>query len=39
MSEQHLFGANWAAPAEPTDFVRQTAGLDLINAALRVAES
>jgi predicted alpha-1,6-mannanase (GH76 family) len=39
MSEQHLFGANWAAPAEPTDFVRQTAGLDLMNAALRVAES
>ncbi len=39
MSGQHLFGANWAAPAEPTDFVRQTAGLDLINAALRVTES
>ena len=39
MSPQHLFGANWAAPAEPADFVRQTAGLDLINAALRVTQS
>ncbi len=39
MSEQHLFGANWAAPAEPTDFVRQTAGLDLMNAALQVTQS
>jgi predicted alpha-1,6-mannanase (GH76 family) len=39
MSAQHLFGANWAAPAEPADFVRQTAGLDLINAALRVTQS
>jgi predicted alpha-1,6-mannanase (GH76 family) len=39
MNEEHLFGGNWAAPAEPVDFVRQTAGLDLINAALRVNES
>ena len=39
MNEQHLFGANWAAPADATDFVRQTAGLDLINAALQVTES
>ncbi|MGP8000691.1 MAG: glycoside hydrolase family 76 protein [Streptosporangiaceae bacterium] len=34
----HLFGANWAAPADAADFVRQTAGLDLINAALRVSQ-
>ncbi len=39
MSEEHLFGSNWAAPAEPVDFVRQAAGLDLINAALQVTES
>ncbi len=36
-NEQHMFGANWAAPVDATDFVRQTAGLDLINAALRVS--
>lgn len=39
MNEQHLFGGNWAAPVDAADFVRQTAGLDLINAALRVRES
>ncbi len=39
MNEQHLFGGNWAAPVDAADFVRQTAGLDLINAALRVDES
>jgi predicted alpha-1,6-mannanase (GH76 family) len=37
MNEQHMFGANWAAPVDAADFVRQTAGLDLINAALRVS--
>jgi predicted alpha-1,6-mannanase (GH76 family) len=39
MNEQHMFGANWAAPVDAADFVRQTAGLDLINAALRVGAS
>jgi predicted alpha-1,6-mannanase (GH76 family) len=39
MNEQHMFGANWAAPVDVADFVRQTAGLDLINAALRVSAS
>lgn len=39
MNEQHLFGSNWSAPVDAADFVRQTAGLDLINAALRVSVS
>jgi predicted alpha-1,6-mannanase (GH76 family) len=39
MNDQHLFGCNWAAPVDAEDFVRQTAGLDLINAALRVSAS
>ncbi len=39
MNEQHLFGCNWAAPVDAADFIRQAAGLDLINAALRVSES
>jgi predicted alpha-1,6-mannanase (GH76 family) len=30
------FGSNWAARPDTVDFVRQTAGLDLINAELRV---
>lgn len=36
MSQGHLFGCNWAAPVDVADFVRQTAGLDLVNAALLV---
>jgi predicted alpha-1,6-mannanase (GH76 family) len=39
MNERHLFGCNWSAPVDAADFVRQTAGLDLINAALRVSVS
>lgn len=37
MNDQHLFGSNWAAPPDADDFIRQAAGLDLINAALRVS--
>jgi predicted alpha-1,6-mannanase (GH76 family) len=37
VNDQHLFGGNWAAPPDAADFVRQTAGLDLINAALLVS--
>jgi predicted alpha-1,6-mannanase (GH76 family) len=36
-NERHQFGGNWAAPPDTADFVRQTAGLDLINAALLVS--
>ena len=37
VNEHHQFGCNWAAPVDVADFVRQTAGLDLVNAALRVS--
>jgi len=37
VNEHHQFGGNWAAPVDVADFVRQTAGLDLVNAALRVS--
>jgi predicted alpha-1,6-mannanase (GH76 family) len=37
VNENHQFGCNWAAPVDATDFVRQTAGVDLINAALLVS--
>jgi hypothetical protein len=37
MSARYQFGCNWAAPVDKTDFVRQTAGLDLVNAALLVS--
>lgn len=35
-NERYQFGCNWAAPVDVADFVRQTSGLDLVNAALRV---
>ena len=38
MNDRHQFGGNWAAPPDTADFVRQTAGLDLINAALLVSK-
>lgn len=34
MNQHHQFGRNWAAAADAPDFLRQTAGLDLLNAAL-----
>ena len=37
VNEHYQFGCNWAAPVDVADFVRQTAGLDLVNAALRVS--
>jgi hypothetical protein len=37
MNEHYQFGCNWAAPVDVADFVRQTAGIDLINAALLVS--
>lgn len=36
VNDHHQFGCNWAAAVDVADFVRQTAGLDLINAALLV---
>jgi hypothetical protein len=38
MNERAQFGCNWAAPVDVADFVRQTAGVDLINAALLVSK-
>jgi hypothetical protein len=38
MNEQHVFGCNWAAVVDVADFVRQTAALDLVTAALLVTE-
>jgi predicted alpha-1,6-mannanase (GH76 family) len=38
VNERHQFGSNWAAPVDVADFVRQTAGLDLVNAALLVSK-
>src|SRR5690242_20515087 len=38
MNEHHQFGCNWAAPVDVADFVRQTAAVDLINAALVVSK-
>ena len=35
--ERYQFGCNWAAPVDVADFVRQTSGLDLVNAALLVS--
>jgi predicted alpha-1,6-mannanase (GH76 family) len=37
-NERYQFGCNWAAPVDVADFVRQTAGLDLVTAALLVTE-
>jgi predicted alpha-1,6-mannanase (GH76 family) len=37
MNEQYQFGSNWADPADAPDFLRQTAGVDLLNAALLVS--
>ena len=39
MNSAHQFGCNWAAPVDVADFVRQTAGLDLVNAALLVVKT
>jgi predicted alpha-1,6-mannanase (GH76 family) len=36
-NERYQFGCNWAAPVDVADFVRQTSGLDLVNAALLVS--
>jgi predicted alpha-1,6-mannanase (GH76 family) len=38
MNEDYQFGCNWAAPVDVADFVRQAAGLDLVNAALLVSK-
>ena len=38
MNEHYQFGCNWAAPVDVADFVRQAAGIDLINAALLVSK-
>jgi hypothetical protein len=35
--DRYQFGCNWAAPVDVADFVRQTSGLDLVNAALLVS--
>jgi len=37
VNKHYQFGCNWAAPVDVADFVRQTAGLDLVNAALLVS--
>src|SRR5262249_34615189 len=37
-NEHYQFGCNWAAPVDVADFVRQAAGVDLINAALLVSK-
>ena len=37
-NEHYQFGCNWAAPVDVADFVRQAAGIDLINAALLVSK-
>jgi predicted alpha-1,6-mannanase (GH76 family) len=37
INENYQFGCNWAVPVDVADFVRQTAGLDLVNAALLVS--
>ncbi|HEX7994679.1 MAG TPA: glycoside hydrolase family 76 protein, partial [Streptosporangiaceae bacterium] len=37
MNERYQFGGNWAAEPDAPDFIRQTAGLDLLNAALLVS--
>ena len=39
LNSGHQFGCNWAAAVDTADFVRQTAGLDLVNAALLVAKN
>ena len=38
MDEHYHFGCNWAAPVDVADFVRQAAGVDLINAGLLVSK-
>jgi predicted alpha-1,6-mannanase (GH76 family) len=38
MNQDYQFGCNWAAPVDVADFVRQAAGLDLVNAALLVSK-
>ena len=38
LDEHYQFGCNWAAPVDVADFVRQAAGVDLINAALLVSK-
>jgi predicted alpha-1,6-mannanase (GH76 family) len=39
MNSSHQFGCNWAAAADLADFGRQSAGLDLVNAALLVIKN
>jgi hypothetical protein len=38
LNEHYQFGCNWAAPVDVADFVRQAAGVDLLNAALAVSK-
>jgi Glycosyl hydrolase family 76 len=38
MNGHYQLGCNWAAPVDVADFVRQAAGVDLINAALLVSK-
>jgi hypothetical protein len=37
MNDRYQFGGNWAAEPDAPDFIRQSAGLDLLNAALQVS--
>jgi predicted alpha-1,6-mannanase (GH76 family) len=39
LNDRRQFGCNWAAAVDAPDFIRQTAGLDLITAALLVAKA
>lgn len=34
MNSSYQFGANWSAPVDTADFVRQSSAIDLLNAAL-----
>jgi len=36
MNSSYQFGANWSAPVDTADFVRQSSAIDLLNAALLV---
>ena len=39
MNPSSQFGSRWDAAVDRADFVRQTSGVDLLNAALRVQYS
>jgi hypothetical protein len=36
MNSANQFGSSWSAPIDTVDFVRQSAALDLLNAAMTV---